>query len=790
MLGGSIYAFATMLATFLAGIALGGGLAGRLAANRRQAAFAFAATQLGIAALSMGVYTWMGLLIPDGREMSEMVGYAIVVMLPATVFIGATFPLAVRILARERARRQRRRGAGSTRGTPRAASRARCSRASGSFPSSASRARSSSRSASTGLLALLCLVCVVRPRPAFTGGVALAWLATLLFYHPARPQAVFAPAYALAASSPSPARPSTPSAVPPAFVMLDDGESHQLLTNGLLEADIADPGSPPARDAQKWLTALAVAARPDTDSLLVVGFGGGVALEGLPASVRSVDVVELEPEVIRANRTLAGQRASDPLADERVRVIINDARNALRLTSRRYDAIISQPSHPSTAGASHLFTREFVQSAKSHLNERGVFVQWMSASVVTVPLLRSLAATLLAEFRNVRLYRASRNDLLFLASDSPLDVELELARTGRPIHDEPLHYYGLGIHSVEDLVAALVTDLAGLEAFARNAPVITDDQNLMATHSFENGAGLTTPQLNALFAPLDPLLDPASWIHARLGNALSYPHLARQLIRMDKPSHARALSRLVSDPATRLLILAELQANAGDAELARRSARAALEADPKNMQARYFLFRQPLQGLRAEDFRAEDGDALAGLEGTALVVARAWRLARTQDWQALAEIDDALARSLVTDIWYPDAMLLRARWRLHMGRDRELFAAQALRLVDAAWLLGWDLELPLERMRIGAALGREDVLVESARHVVAVFLTAMESAEANATPLNPSQRAMMKKNLLAVVQALDREAQTSIQGAPPSRAEIVLTAARDVLRRLDVSRDP
>ena len=100
IMGGSIFAFATMLAAFLTGIALGGGLAGPVARDRERAALAFAVTQAAIAILSVGVYLWMGPLIPESRSTLPMAGMAVAVMLPATIFIGATFPLAVRILAR------------------------------------------------------------------------------------------------------------------------------------------------------------------------------------------------------------------------------------------------------------------------------------------------------------------------------------------------------------------------------------------------------------------------------------------------------------------------------------------------------------------------------------------------------------------------------------------------------------------------------------------------------------------------------------------------------------------
>ena len=100
------------------------------------------------------------------------------------------------------------------------------------------------------------------------------------------------------------------------------------------------------------------------------------------------------------------------------------------LTGKSYDAIVSQPSHPWTAGASHLFTREFAADVRRRLNEGGVFLQWMNAEFLDEPLLRTQAATLLAEFENVRLYHPSPLVLMFLASDAPLDIEPELARGG------------------------------------------------------------------------------------------------------------------------------------------------------------------------------------------------------------------------------------------------------------------------------------------------------------------------------------------------------------------------
>ncbi|MEM6455137.1 MAG: fused MFS/spermidine synthase, partial [Acidobacteriota bacterium] len=105
LLGGSVYAFGLMLATFLTGLALGAWIASRLAHSARRAGAAFALAQLGIALSS-----WIAFALADalpgwlaGRSALELgwaSAVAAVTLLPGAVFMGATFPLAVRLLAR------------------------------------------------------------------------------------------------------------------------------------------------------------------------------------------------------------------------------------------------------------------------------------------------------------------------------------------------------------------------------------------------------------------------------------------------------------------------------------------------------------------------------------------------------------------------------------------------------------------------------------------------------------------------------------------------------------------
>jgi hypothetical protein len=212
--------------------------------------------------------------------------------------------------------------------------------------------------------------------------------------------------------------------------------------------------------------------------MLVVGFGGGALLEAVPRSVESIEVVELEAEVIRANQFIADRRAIDPFQDERIKVIVNDVRGALRLTDKRYDTIVSQPSHPWTAGASHLYTREFLDLVRDHLEEEGTFVQWLGAQFVDENLLRSFCATMLAVFPHTQLYLISDNFVFVGSRKSLEDPFLPGATPGGGLFrfsDYPK------LANREDVLAKLQLDEAGCRRLAAGHAVVTDDRNLMAT---------------------------------------------------------------------------------------------------------------------------------------------------------------------------------------------------------------------------------------------------------------------------------------------------------------------
>ena len=124
-------------------------------------------------------------------------------------------------------------------------------------------------------------------------------------------------------------------------------------------------------------------------SVLVIGCGAGVTAGAVSIDprVERVTIAEIEPLVVRTVSTYFSEYNADVVRSPKVRMVIDDARHYLQTTRQTFDAITSDPLDPWVKGAAMLYTREFFDVVKRHLNPGGVvtlFVQlyWSSEAAV------------------------------------------------------------------------------------------------------------------------------------------------------------------------------------------------------------------------------------------------------------------------------------------------------------------------------------------------------------------------------------------------------------------------
>jgi spermidine synthase len=723
VLGGSVVAFATMLASFLSGIALGSAIAARIAKTIAAAQVGFVVTQIAVAATSVAIFVVLDRFVPEVAGLGANFGLAIALLLPATIFIGATYPFAVRILSRDErdaavssARVYSWNTVGAIAGAVFA----------GFVLIPALRYEGAIQVVVTANLALGLFAAVVIPprRTLLAGACAALLVLSAVGFRPAPPEDLLRV---------SPINDSRSGEIrfydvgrSATVLLLERGGYFYLRTNGLSEASIDLKGAPPTRLSHRLLTTFPILARPNASNLLIVGFGGGVVAEAIPPTITDIDIVELEPKVIEANQAIGAERSVDPLADPRVSVIINDARNALRLTGKTYDVIVSQPSHPWTAGASHLYTREFMQLVRSRLADNGAFLQWMNMQLVSEDLLRSLVATLLDVFPYARAYHVEPDVMFFLASGQPISPEASLARSGEPLASDPEFFARLGIGSVNDLIAALAWDQKGLESLAAGAELITDDDNLMATQSALELSRDTFDYtaLKSLIREYGPLFDTGSDIHQLDEDEIDFVYVADRLSGMFASDLAVALTQTLEQRghADSFINVAKALQNRGQPQRADQMLLRALADNPGDAAASYLLLRSRRSDVVAGTLPERIREYAANLTPSAAAVINALDASARGDTDAAREADAALATALPSDQWHLDAAKLRADWRIKAvtaGEDRAL-AEEAMAIVDSAIALHADPDI--YGMRLAAAfLARDfDALIETARRTVQI----------------------------------------------------------------------
>jgi spermidine synthase len=227
---------------------------------------------------------------------------------------------------------------------------------------------------------------------------------------------------------------------------------------------------------QKLLAHLPLLLHDNPRSVYIIGLGSGVTLgAALRHPIDRADVSEISPEVVSASAYFSTENR-DALSDGRVRLIVGDGRSHLLLSDDRYDVIVSEPSNPWMAGVSTLFTREFFQAARAHLQPGGILCQWAHTYNINDADLRSIVDTFLSTFPDGSAWLVGASDLLLIGSTSPiraLESGIESAWNRPGVADD------LAQVAVSDGFGVLTLFIArgqDLQRYAAGARVQTDDR--------------------------------------------------------------------------------------------------------------------------------------------------------------------------------------------------------------------------------------------------------------------------------------------------------------------------
>lgn len=258
------------------------------------------------------------------------------------------------------------------------------------------------------------------------------------------------------------------------IVVARNKEEVYLFTNGK-----GDANSVGDLRTQVSLGQTPVILHPKADSVFVIGFGAGTTIGNVMShpNVKYGEVAEISSEVIDAS-THFNHINKNPLSNKNLRVIKDDGVSALRLSPRKYDIIISQPSNPWSAGVGNLFTKEFFNDCKEKLRPGGFVAQWFSLYEMDDKSLKLILRTAMDQFKHVSLWHIGTNDILLLCSEKEFNFNLNQIEKNYNLAQEDLKM--INIHSFSAFLSQqIISSEKGIIKYAGKGPLNTEDHPLL-----------------------------------------------------------------------------------------------------------------------------------------------------------------------------------------------------------------------------------------------------------------------------------------------------------------------
>ncbi len=182
---------------------------------------------------------------------------------------------------------------------------------------------------------------------------------------------------------------------------------------------------------QRMLGHFATLLPENPEKVLVIAMGAGVTAGSVsidPLVKRQV-VVEIEPLVPKVASEYFSAHNFGVVTNPKVDVQIDDARHWLLTTDEKFDAITSDPFDPWVKGAATLYTREFFEVIKDHLNPGGVVTVFVQLYQSGMPAVKSEVASFIEAFPDAIIFGNTHDgggyDIVLVGMKDPRPIDID-----------------------------------------------------------------------------------------------------------------------------------------------------------------------------------------------------------------------------------------------------------------------------------------------------------------------------------------------------------------------------
>jgi len=244
---------------------------------------------------------------------------------------------------------------------------------------------------------------------------------------------------------------------------------------------------------------------PNPKSVLGIGFGAGVSAGTFTRypSIQKITICEIEPIIPPISTKYFAAQNYEVFKNPKTHLHYDDARHYLMTTKEKFDIIASDPLDVFVKGTAALYSKEYFEAVKRHLNPGGMFTLYVPLYESDVATVKSELATFFDAFPYSSVWANNQNgqgyDMVFMGQMQPLQIDVaEIEkRLQRPDYAPVAQSLrDIDVSSAASLFSVYTGQNADLGEWTKGAPLNRDrDLKLM----YLAGWGINSSMANDIY---------------------------------------------------------------------------------------------------------------------------------------------------------------------------------------------------------------------------------------------------------------------------------------------------
>jgi spermidine synthase len=223
----------------------------------------------------------------------------------------------------------------------------------------------------------------------------------------------------------------------------------------------------------KMLAHFPMLLHPNPKEVLVIGFGMGVTSYGATlhdnANVTCVELVNNEIEAASYFDSINYGIVENPSFN----FIHGDGRNYIHVVDRKFDVITFNAIHPRLSPS--LYTRDFYEKCRTRLNPDGIICAWVPTNWLAPAEFRSLVNTFVDVFPQSTLWHSNPDHVLLIAGLKEISIDFDALSRKLAQPQIAGHLHSSNIRDPYSLIGMLILGPAGLKEYTKDSFLVTDN---------------------------------------------------------------------------------------------------------------------------------------------------------------------------------------------------------------------------------------------------------------------------------------------------------------------------